>query len=484
MVAVSRKIGCSIPRNGVKTAEKKLALNGDLRKSKKTNHTRNLKNSLRKSSALSWRNKSHRNSRKPAQFNQKHTEIMTTDQQLIEPEIIQADDKLIKFANATGLEKPAALSLAETFKPIFAKARAAIADAQGVAESVKDSTCVREIRKSRACRLALRAVRLESENTRRAQKQHALLYGKAVDGFHNILLADLSPVETALQEAEDVAERAEAARLAQLKADREKELVPLLDDMFHPGIVGDLSALSEKDFAKMLSDAKLLRQAKIDAAAKIEADRKAKEESDRIERERIAAENVRLKVEAEAREAAAKAEREEAARKLAAEREAAEKKLAEERAAAAAAAKKAAEQARKEREAIEAAAKAAAEKARKEREEVEAKARAERAAADAAARKEQARLQAVAVEEHRKAAAAEAQARAAREAEAKKAAEAAAAAKRAAAAPDNSKAKAFADLLREMPLPQFAGQAWALLPSKVEALAKWIEAQISNGVAE
>ena len=459
MAAVSRKLGCSIPRNGVKTAEKKLALNGDLRKSKKTNHTRNLKNSLRKSSALSWRNKSHRNSRKPAQFNQKHTEIMTTDQQLIEPEIIQADDKLIKFANATGLEKPAALSLAETFKPIFAKARAAIADAQGVAESVKDSTCVREIRKSRACRLALRAVRLESENTRRAQKQHALLYGKAVDGFHNILLADLSPVETALQEAEDVAERAEAARLAQLKADREKELVPLLDDMFHPGIVGDLSALSEKDFAKMLSDAKLLRQAKIDAAAKIEADRKAKEESDRIERERIAAENARLKVEAEAREAAAKAEREEAARKLAAEREAAEKKLAEERAAAEAAAKAAAEKARKEREAIEAKAKAerdaaataakiAAEQARREREAVEAKAATERATAEEEARKERLRLQAIAEVERQKLATAEAAAKALRDAEAKRQSDAAAAAKKAAAAPAKAKAQAYADLIR------------------------------------
>ena len=158
---------------------------------------------------------------------------MTTDQQIIDPEIIQADDKLVKFANTTGLEKPAALSLAETFKPIFAKARAAIADAQGVAESVKDATCVKEIHKSRACRLALRAVRIESENTRKAQKQHALLYGKAVDGFHNILLADLSPVETALQEAEDIAERAEAARLAQLKADREKGVSPVAGSANH-----------------------------------------------------------------------------------------------------------------------------------------------------------------------------------------------------------------------------------------------------------
>lgn len=391
---------------------------------------------------------------------------MTTDQQIIDPEIIQADDKLVKFANTTGLEKPAALSLAETFKPIFAKARAAIADAQGVAESVKDATCVKEIKKSRSCRLALRAVRLESENTRKVQKQHALLYGKAVDGFHNILLADLSPVETALQEAEDVAERAEAARLAQLKADREKELQPLLD----APILGDLSALSEKEYAQTLSDAKLLKQAKIDAAAKAEAEAKAKAEADRAERERIAAENARLKAEAEAREAAAKAEREEAARKLAAEQaaaraaqEAAEKKLAAERAAA------------------EAARKAAEEKARKEREAIEAKAKAERAAAEAEAKKEQARLQAIADEERKKAQAAEAAEKARHEAEAKRLAEAALAAKKAAAAPDNAKAQAFADMLRQLPLPQFKTQAFIQLPIKIEALAKWIEAQISTG---
>ena len=105
----------------------------------------------------------------------------------------QDSEKLVKYASQTGLEKTSALSLAETFKPIFIKARAAIEAAKGVAESVKDATCVKEIRKSRECRLALRNVRLESEKTRKAQKEHALLYGRAVDGFHNILLADLSP---------------------------------------------------------------------------------------------------------------------------------------------------------------------------------------------------------------------------------------------------------------------------------------------------
>jgi len=363
-------------------------------------------------------------------------------------EVVQ-DDKLLKIASQTGLEAAKVASLAETFRPLFNKSRAAIAEAKGVAESVKDATCVKEIRKARACRLALRAVRLESDETRKREKQSALLYGKAVDGFHNILMADLSPVETALQEAEDTAERAEAARLSALRVSREAELRPVTDGL----ILGDLSELSEEQFAKMLSDAKLLRQAKIEAAAKAEAEAKAKAEADQAERERIAAENARLKVEAEAREAAAKAEREAAAAKLA-----------------------------EERAAAEAAAKAAAEAARKEREAIEAKAKAEREAAEAKARKERLRLQAIAEVERQKLAAAEAEAQRLRDAEAKRQAEAAAAKKKAEAAPDNVNAQAFADSLRALPLPQFkTSHAFALLPDKVEALAKWIEAQISTG---
>jgi hypothetical protein len=369
---------------------------------------------------------------------------MNTETKTVEVEIV-TDDKLVKYAIKTGLEKTSGQTLVDAFRPVFAKARAAIEDAKGVAESVKDATCVKEIRKSRACRLALRAVRLESDSVRKKQKEHALLYGRAVDGFHNILLADLSPVETALQESEDIAERTEAVRLAALKESREKELQPFVETP----ILFNLSELSEKDYAKTLSDAKLLKQAKLDAIAKAEAEAKAKAEAERINRERIAAENAKLKEEAIARAAAAKAEREAAERKLASERAAAE-----------------------------AAARAAAEKARIEREAVEAKAKAERAAAEAQALKEQRRLQALVDAERSQRAELEAVAKKIRNAEEKRIADAAASEKKAAAAPDNAKAQAFADALRKMTLPKFSTQNFAALPGKVEDLAKWVESLI------
>jgi hypothetical protein len=406
--------------------------------------------------------------------------------EILEPEIVTSTDgRLIKYASQQGLEKPATETLVEAFRPIFAKARIALASANGVAESVKDATCVKEIRASRACRLAIRAVRLEGDDVHKQQKKAALLFGRAVDGFRNILLADLSPVETALQEAEDIAERAEAARKAELKLTREAEVNAFLET---PYLGADLSDLSEADYARALSDTRLLRQAKIDAAEKVEADRLAREEQYRKEAE----ENARLKVEAEKQAAAAKAER-----------EAAEKKLADERAAAEAARKAAEDKAFKELQAIEAKAKAeretaakaariAAEQAQREREAIEAKAKAERAAADAEARKEQSRLQAIALEEQKKLVAAELAAKVLRDAEAKRLGEVAVAArneaqaraaaeKKAAAAPDKAKLQAFADTLREMPMPTLKTTLLTpLIAVKIEELALWIEARIER----
>ena len=384
------------------------------------------------------------------------SEIITAE--ILPPE---SETKLVKYASQTGLEKQSTETLVEAFRPIFSKSRAAIEDARGVAESVKDATCVKEIKKSRACRLALRAVRLESDGVRKKQKEHALLYGRAVDGFHNILMADLSPVETALQEAEDIAERAEAARLAQLKLDREKELQPFLD----APILGDLSELSKDAYAKMLSDAKLLRQAKFDLIAKQEAEAKAKAEAERIERERIAAENAKLKAEAVALEAKAKAEREAAEKTLAEERAEAARVAAEIRAKADAAAKAAAEQAARERAEVEAKAKAEADRlaaiAAKEKAAIEAKAKqaAEEAAkvrAELAAKQKQ--------EDDRKAAEIAVAAKAAKEAT------------RAAAAADSVKLKRFADELRSFPQPTLRdGKIQTDLKIRIEAVASWAE---------
>lgn len=321
------------------------------------------------------------------------------------------DAQLVKYAGETGLEQSSTTPLVDAFRPIFVKAKLALTDAVGVAESVKDATCVTEIKKARACRLAIRAVRIEGEKVKKAQKATALTYGRAVDGFYNILEADLAPVEKALQDAEDTAERAEAARKDALEAGRKAALAPFVPDVSLYA-VRDMTGPA---FEALLTGVRVAKEQAEAAVAKAEADRIAKEKADAAERERVRAENERLKQEAIALEVAAKAER-----------EAAEKKLADERAEAARLA--AVEKARVEKEAAAAAAKAAQERA-----EVEAKAKAERERIEAQAKAEREAAEAIAAEDRRKAAEAARIAKekaAAEQAKAKKAADAALAAER------------------------------------------------------
>lgn len=332
-------------------------------------------------------------------------------------EIVEnADAKLVEFAGKTGLEQSSTAPLVAAFRPIFADARTALAESAGVAESVKDATCVSEIKKARACRLAIRKVRLAGESVRKAQKANALAYGKAVDGFYNILEADLAPVEKALQDAEDTAERAEVARKDALESGRKAALAPYVQDVSLYAV----RDMTDPAFTALLSGVKLAKEQSDAAKAKAEADRIAKEKADAEERERIQQENERLRQEAIAREAAAKAER-----------ESAEKKLAEERAEAAKLAAEAKAKADAEIKAREAAAKA-------ERDKIEARAREEKAAADAKAKEERAAREK-----------AEAESKALRDAAEKRARDEAEAKRKALLAPDKSKIKTLADSVSE-----------------------------------
>ena len=344
----------------------------------------------------------------------------------IEPEIVSpVEEKLVKFAGETGLQTASTTPLVDAFRPIFVESRKVLAEASGVAESVKDATCVSEIKKARACRLAIRKVRIEGDKVRKAQKANALAYGKAVDGFYNILEADLAPVEKALQDAEDTAERAEQARKDAVESGRKAALAPY---------VADVSLYAVRDMAEPAFDALLVgvktakEQAEA-AAKKAEEDRIAAEKARAAEDARIKAENEKLRQEVLAKEAAAKAEREAAEKKLAEEKAESARLAAEAKAKADAEAAAAKEKSDMERAAVEA-------KAKAEREAIEAKARAEKAAADAQASKERAAREKL-----------EAEIAAQRAEEARKKAREEEAARRAANAGDKDKLVAYQTLL-------------------------------------
>ena len=280
-------------------------------------------------------------------------------------------------------------------------------EAKSSALVVTDISQKAEMKMARAARLEIRDARLALEVERKSRVEHLKARSSKIDAAARTVRVKLEALEETFRESEQFAARWEAKLKLELKIKREAEITPFLDSP----IIGDLSVLSEEQYQSRLADAKLLRQAKIDAAAKLEADRLAKEAADKAERERIAAENARLKAEADA-----------TAKRLEEERKAREAQAAKERA----------EQARKDREAQE---KLQAEQDAREIERKKAQAEVDRL------RKE--------LEAKSKAEAAE-QARIEVERKAKAKAD-----RIAAAAPNKAKLAAYADEINIVPIPAF-----------------------------
>lgn len=324
---------------------------------------------------------------------------------------------------------------------------------EAAAITVTDATQVSEIKRSRAIRLQLKSVRCAIENARKDKVAGLNEQTKAINSAANKLKELIEPMEARLQENEDFAERAEAERIAKLKAEREAELAPVSTvDV----TLLNLGAMKQPEYDALLTDFKAAHADRIARAEREAAELKAKQEAERAEQERVRIENEKLKAEVAEREKAAQAERDKAAAELAA----VEQKLAAERKAA------------------------------------EDKLNAERKAAEDAAAKLKAETDAAAAVEREKRAAAERELVAAREAEAKrKQAEADVAeaerqrlaheqrtreleAQRAAQAPDREKLIALAKAVHDIPRPELtteAGKAtMALVMEQFQKFVIWI----------
>lgn len=363
-------------------------------------------------------------------------------------------------AKSVAVEAPTDVDALDTAKPlaeVFAPFQSVLDKWEAKVSSlvVTDIGQKTEMQQARLARLELKEARVNMDKVRKKMVESLKARTGKIDGVARTIREKLEALEEQLRASEEFAERHAAQQKAILKVAREAELLPLLDTP----LLGDLSDLSPEDYAKTLENAKLARQAKIDAAAKAEAERKAKEEADRVERERIAAENARLK--AEAIEAARLAEIER--KRIEAERAEEKRKAKEE-------ADRIEAERQEERRKAKAESDRLAEIARKEREELAAKAKAE---ADKAA-KEQAKLRAE-LEAKAKAEAAE-KARIAKEEAAK-----AEAARKAAAAPDKAKLETFAATVRAMPVPALSNHAVLFqVREQIEEFAVWIESRIKE----
>ena len=247
------------------------------------------------------------------------------------------------------------------------------------------------MKQAREARLAIKAIRIEADKTRKSLKEDSLRYGKAVQGVYNVIEYMIKPIEEHLEKQEKFAEIAEANRKEALHNERVALLQPYGVDCTSY----DLRNMSAEAFTQLLDGSKLAYENKIAEAKRIEEERIAAEkaEQERIEAQRI--ENERLKAEAAERErvlaeerAKAEAERKAIEEKARIEREALEKKAAEEKAEADRLAKiEADKQAeilaaeRKERERVEAELKAKQQAERKQAEEEQKRKAAEEKAA-------------------------------------------------------------------------------------------------------
>ena len=248
--------------------------------------------------------------------------------------MMEQNNELVAVVKRNNLPDESGQSLLVRFHPFFSEAQSLIDRANEI--SVTDATQVTEMKQSRAMRLALRAVRINIEKTRKELKEESLRTGKAIDGMANILKYLIEPVEERLENAEKFAERAEAKRKEELRVERESFLKPFgVDTSFY-----DLGSMPEKSWKQLFEASRLehearqvaIREAEVKRIAaeqaRIEKERKLREENEKLRRDaekekrlaeekRIAAEKVRIEQERKLREENEKVRRE-AEKKLAA----------------------------------------------------------------------------------------------------------------------------------------------------------------------
>ena len=236
-----------------------------------------------------------------------------------------------------------------------------------IAEAQEEITKAVTVR-AKSLRIAISKVRIETEKLRVAQKEEYLRAGKAIDGVSNILKWAVTDKEDKLREIERYFENLEKERLTDLQAERVEKISPYLEDAHER----EFGSMDDEVWSAYFEAKKKEFTDRIAAEKQAEADRIERERVEAEDRERIRKENKQLLQEAEERDRQAKVEskkREEAARKVT---EAHEEQLQVER------------EERERAEKIE----------REKREKVEAELRAKEAAEAKAKEAEEARIQA------------------------------------------------------------------------------------------
>ena len=175
-------------------------------------------------------------------------------------------------------------------------------------------------------RLDVAQVRIETGKLKDKQKEKIKIEDKAIMAIHNVLVWAVSEKEDKLKAIEKDAEIKEQKRLEALQLERVKIMLPYIEDAENR----KFSNMEDDVFQAYFVSKKKASIDLIAAELQAEKDRIANEKAEAEERKRIAAENAKLKAEAEASEKKAEAERKER-NKLESERLAKEAKAGSER---------------------------------------------------------------------------------------------------------------------------------------------------------
>lgn len=220
-------------------------------------------------------------------------------------------ETMLKLIEKTGLSKSKTTALTNQFKTFFEQAEKFEKKALKIV--VKDESETEKMAEARELRLAIRKIRLDTEDTRKELKKQSLAEGKAIDGMSNEIKGVIEPIEKHLFNQEKFAEIQEEERIESLRYERAFKLGKYVDDI----IAYNLKDMDQATFDQLLETSKLAHQAVQEAEKKAEQDMVDKDKKDKKEREALELENENLRKENKKKEAKLKKESDE---KLAAEK--------------------------------------------------------------------------------------------------------------------------------------------------------------------
>lgn len=215
-----------------------------------------------------------------------------------------SDNALAIEVRKEQLPESEALALQQSFLPFFQQAEAMKEQALSIKVTSVDQ--VEDIKKAREWRLTIKNIRVDCEKVRKALKEESLRKGRAIDGMANVIKYLIAPIEQHLDDQEKFVERQEAQRIEALRQKRVSELWQYqVDGNNFP----NLGAMPEEQYTLLLSGVKTQFENAVAAAKKAEADRIERERLKAEEDERIRKENEALRIENEKQKKKAEAER-------------------------------------------------------------------------------------------------------------------------------------------------------------------------------